>query len=204
MTGLLLDTELTREQRQYAEVVRNSGESLLAIISEILDFSKIEAGMDDYIGKPVDPAKLAVILERRLNRQGESGTGEGEEEAELGPLDLPPVIFDSPAFFSRTMGDPSLADMLVRTFLDDIPLQLSRLASALAEGDGKTAMGLAHRIKGAAANMATEELRRRAEEMEAAGRRGDIAGLRVLMPGLEAGFAQVRQVLEAPHPWPES
>jgi signal transduction histidine kinase/CheY-like chemotaxis protein len=44
MTGLLLETDLAPEQREYAETVQSSSEALLAILNDVLDFSKIEAG----------------------------------------------------------------------------------------------------------------------------------------------------------------
>ncbi len=47
MNAMLFETVLTPEQREYAEIVRKSGENLLTIINEILDFSKIEAGKLD-------------------------------------------------------------------------------------------------------------------------------------------------------------
>lgn len=44
MTNLLLDTQLTDQQRNFAKIVRSSGEGLLTIINDILDFSKVESG----------------------------------------------------------------------------------------------------------------------------------------------------------------
>jgi len=54
MSGLLLNTTLSQEQREYAEVIRSSGEALLVVLNDILDFSKMESGKMDMEHSPFD------------------------------------------------------------------------------------------------------------------------------------------------------
>ncbi|EME71242.1 sensor protein gacS [Paramagnetospirillum caucaseum] len=74
MTGLLLDTRLSEEQRHFAETIRDSGESLLTVINDILDFSKMEAGkLDlDYTEFELVPLVESVvdILAPRAHAKG--------------------------------------------------------------------------------------------------------------------------------------
>ena len=67
MSGLLLETELDAEQRDYASVVSSSAEALLGIINDILDFSKIEAGRMELEEAPFD---LRACLEAVMDTIG--------------------------------------------------------------------------------------------------------------------------------------
>ncbi len=58
MTELALETELTREQREYLEIVRTSADALLTVINDLLDFSKIEAGKLSLQPVPFDPRSV--------------------------------------------------------------------------------------------------------------------------------------------------
>jgi len=74
MNRLLLDTELTEEQRQYAEMVQASAESLLQIINDILDFSKVDAGKLELESLEFDLQALVEqvgdLLAERAHRKG--------------------------------------------------------------------------------------------------------------------------------------
>ena len=64
MTALLLDTDLTDEQRDYVEATRTSADALLTIINDILDFSKIESGKLELENHPFE---LHTSIEEALD-----------------------------------------------------------------------------------------------------------------------------------------
>ena len=83
MTGLLLDTELTPQQRNFAETIRSSGDALLTIINDILDFSKIESGKLDLEEQPFE---LRSCVEESLDLVA---TKAAEKKLELAYLFAP-------------------------------------------------------------------------------------------------------------------
>src|SRR5262245_15742241 len=84
MTALLMDTELTDEQREYVEATRSSADALLTIINDILDFSKIESGKLELERHPFE---LHTCIEEALDLLAPKAT----ERA----LDLAYVVDDS-------------------------------------------------------------------------------------------------------------
>ncbi|MCP4542764.1 MAG: PAS domain S-box protein, partial [Chloroflexi bacterium] len=89
MTSLLLDTDLTPEQYEFTETVRNSGDALLTIINDILDFSKIEAGRMDLENQPLD---LRECVESALDLLATKAVDKGLELAHLMDTQVPAAI----------------------------------------------------------------------------------------------------------------
>ncbi len=93
MTGLLLDTALDGEQRDYVETIRSSGDTLLAIINDILDFSKIEAGKIRLESLAFD---LRVALDEVMELLAERAEVKGLEFACVVRFDVPSAVRGDP------------------------------------------------------------------------------------------------------------
>ena len=89
MSGLLLDTPLTEDQRDFATTIRDSGDSLLTIINDILDFSKIEAGRMDIERHPFD---LRECVESAMDLIGPRAAEKHLDIAYVFEGDVPPAI----------------------------------------------------------------------------------------------------------------
>jgi signal transduction histidine kinase/CheY-like chemotaxis protein/ligand-binding sensor domain-containing protein len=100
MTGLLLDTPLNEEQREYAETVRNSGEALLTIINDILDFSKIEAGKLEL---EQSSFKLRTAIEDVIELLGGTAARKHLELAYWIENDLPSEVVGDPGRFRQIL-----------------------------------------------------------------------------------------------------
>jgi two-component system sensor histidine kinase/response regulator len=93
MTGLLLDTPLSHEQREYAETIRRCGDALLTLINDILDFSKIEAGKLDL---EVIDFDLPTAIEDVLELLAEQASAKGLELVCLVGHEVPTWVVGDP------------------------------------------------------------------------------------------------------------
>ena len=106
MTGLLLDTALNGEQRNIAETIRTSGESLLTIINDILDFSKIEAGQLSFEEIDFD---LREVVEHAMEMMANQAQAKGIEL--VGGVD--------PEALTKVRGDPGRVHQVLTNLISN-------------------------------------------------------------------------------------
>jgi signal transduction histidine kinase/DNA-binding response OmpR family regulator len=122
MTGFLLDTSLTSEQREYAETVQRSGQALLAIINDILDFSKIEANMMSLQTIDFD---LRTLAEDTLSEFVEQAARKGLELGCLVHADVPTALRGDPGRLRQILVN-LLGNAVKFTEHGEVMMQVSR------------------------------------------------------------------------------
>ena len=102
MTGLLLNTPLTSQQRNYAEKIQKSGTSLLTVINDILDFSKIEAGK---MALESIPFSVAAVISNVVNLFEPLAAEKKLELYTTLDAELPDALLGDPQRLTQVLGN---------------------------------------------------------------------------------------------------
>ena len=103
--------------------------------------------------------------------------------------------FDISVLESIVEDDIEMAKVILETFLEDMPNQISSLDDAIKTKSYDIATRVAHTIKGAASNVGAEKLRAIAQDAEYAGKNGDFAAVETLTPKISLAFQEFKAAL---------
>ncbi len=164
--------EATRRIRASGQAY--DGVPIIAMTAHALEGDRercAAAGMDDYVSKPVNPAVLAKVMDKYLDRT--------------------PGGLDRHAILQRVGGDEDLMREVIGIFLDDIPGRIRAIEKAVERGDPDTVQAEAHAVKGSAGNIGASGLYDAAGRLETAAKAGGETA---------AAFLAVRQQFELLRP----
>ncbi|MFP5393938.1 MAG: response regulator, partial [Gammaproteobacteria bacterium] len=156
-------------------------------------------GMNDYITKPIDPSTLFAVLAKWVPARAQATPAPGLVAAP--PAPRPPAGMPVPALpgidmvaaLSRLGGNLPLLKRLLRLFATDFADSLEQVDAALARSDFDGAAVLVHKLKGAAGNLAAQDLHAVAGELEAALLAQDAPALPGLLTALASAVNEVMQ-----------
>ncbi len=124
MSGLIMDTDLTDEQRNYLETIRSSGNTLLALINDILDFSKVEGGKMELENRAFE---LGACIEDCLDLIAADAAGKDLEIICFSEKDIPETIIGDVTRLRQILAN-LLSNAVKFTKKGEIVLTVSSLA----------------------------------------------------------------------------
>jgi len=209
-------TAAIRKREAFANTTQGTSNKRIPIIA--LTANAIEgerekclaAGMDDYLTKPYTHAELQAVLINALQPADETTEA---LKVETAPTPAPePVRSNNGTIDFSTLetlrslqqpGQPDIVAKIIRTYLDEAPPLLKRLADAETSHDTTALYQAAHALKSSSFNVGALELAKHCKELEAIGREDATAGITPLMCAIETGYRkaaiQLGQELETPN-----
>jgi signal transduction histidine kinase/CheY-like chemotaxis protein/HPt (histidine-containing phosphotransfer) domain-containing protein len=166
--------ETTKLIRDGRSGVLDDSVPIIALTAHAMKGDKeqyIAAGMDDYIPKPIDPARLKTTLHNLLVSTVDTTEAQPSSAiiSDVQPVAAPdPQLLDYEMFVSRLMGDRPLAREILTDFTANLPLQMEQMAAAVHQEDFSEVQRLAHQMKGAAGNVCANSLCRIVSNLERA------------------------------------
>jgi len=174
-----------KEKRVFVPVIALTAHAMMSDKEEC-----INAGMDDYITKPLSFDALEGILKKWLKKEGLDHFFSETETNDV-------KIWDKEKFLNMLMNDQSLAERVLKSFLNSMPGMIKELKTLINSNSTKEAGYMGHKIKGAALNIAAPELSTIAMEIERDCNLVNIDLLSDMADNLEKAFLKVKNIIDA-------
>ena len=178
--------EATKRIRDPGSSVPNHAIPIVAMTANAMKGDRencLAAGMDDYVSKPVRPAELAETIEKHL-----SGSVNTASKPAPTPQPADGKVFDRNVLLETLDGDEDICAQILEMFLEDAPVQLTKLRQGLEQNDASVVERQAHSLKGAAANIGADRMRGSAASLEIVGREKNLDSTAAMFEELQEEF----------------
>jgi HPt (histidine-containing phosphotransfer) domain-containing protein len=157
--------------------------------------------MDEYLTKPIEPAELLRVIHSMLSKQRPAEVSLAAATPEAKPqAPAPPAPVDLQSLTRRCVNNRKLAAKALRMFDSRIDRDIAALTRSLFDANPKAVAASAHKIKGAAANISAESIRKMAADLEKLGRADTLDQSQAMLDQLNQEVASLRQYLQTALP----